>query len=122
MRSTVEDVKMIIDTSLEDPVIEAYMTAAYNFMTDVFVGTTLSETILTEIERWLTAHFIASVRERISKEEGAGGAYIRYAGEYGSNLSGTAYGQTAIMMDTSGALAAASGTKSKTVFYAIPQK
>lgn len=122
MRSTVEDVKKIIGTSLEDTVIEAYMTAAFNFMTDVFANSSLSETILTEIERWLTAHFIASVRERISKEEGAGGAYIKYAGEYGSNLMGTSYGQTAIMMDTSGALAAASAVKKNITFFAIPQK
>lgn len=120
MRTTVEDIKKIIDTSLDDATITAFATTAYNLIEASISNT--SETMLTEIEKWLAAHFIASTRERVSKEEGAGGAYIKYAGEYGSDLRSTSYGQTAIVLDTTGALAILSGSKAKATIYAVTSK
>lgn len=120
MRTTVADIKKIIDTSLDDTTIEAFATTAYNLIEASISNT--SETMLTEIEKWLAAHLIASTRERVSKEEGAGGAYIKYAGEYGSDLSSTSYGQTAMVLDTTGALAVLSGSKAKATIYAVTSK
>ena len=120
-RTTATLVKQIIETDLEDPVVEGYITAASTLVDEVLAGASLSETLLTEIERWLTAHLIASTRERIAKSEEAGGAKIVYAGEWGQGLYSTSFGQTAIAMDTSGELAAMSGGAKRASLRAIKQ-
>lgn len=103
MRTNVTDVKLIIDTQLADPNIEAYIGTASNFVDNALIGTA-SEDSLTIIEKWLTAHLIASTQERMATEEGAGGAYIKYAGVFGQGLKSTSYGQMAISLDMSGVL------------------
>lgn len=104
MRTTAADVKLIIDTALADVTIDAYIGTASDFVDNTLAGTTLSDNTLTIIEKWLTAHLIASTQERVAVEEGAGGAYIKYAGIFGEGLKSTPYGQMAIMLDTSGTL------------------
>lgn len=103
-RTNVADVKNIIDTALTDPIIEAYVNSANVFVTSVLDGKGLSDAVMEEIEKWITAHMIASTRERMGKEEEAGGARIEYLGKYGEGLSSTPYGQMAIQLDTSGTL------------------
>lgn len=117
MRVTADEVKAVIDTSLTDAQIEAYIGSANVMVTDLITG--LSDDVTKEIERWLTAHMIASTRERVAKEEGAGGAYIKYTGEYGRHLNSTQYGQMVIALDTTGAFASA-GMK-RVVIKAIEQ-
>lgn len=105
MRTTPEEVRKIMDeTDLSDNVIEAYVNDANIFVNDTLLDKNLSEPTLTSIEKWLSAHFIVSTRERIAKEEGAGGAYIKYTGVWGEGFSGTPYGQQAMVLDTSGTL------------------
>lgn len=111
LRTTAEDVKIIIDTSLEDTDITGYITAANNLINTALSGTTLGSDILAEIERWLTAHMIASTRERMAKKEGAGGAEIEYTGVYGVGLNSTTYGQMAMQLDTTGELSALGGKR-----------
>jgi hypothetical protein len=120
-RTTVEEVKTVIDTSLTNTVISNYITSANVFVTDQLVGKGLSDEMLKEIERWLTAHMIASTKERQSKEESAGGAAIKYAGFWGTGLNGTSYGQMAVTLDTSRTLAAISDGKQFAWTKAIPQ-
>jgi hypothetical protein len=108
MRTSAADVKLIIDTTLTDPVIEAYIDTANLFVTDTLGTSGLLETTLTNIEKWLSAHLIASTQERFTTEEGAGGAYAKYAGVFGVGLLGTPYGQMACMLDTSKTLSAMS--------------
>ena len=102
VRTTAAKVKEILDTAQTDPAIEAYIAIASQMVDDL--PTSLSEERLTEIERWLTAHFIASTKERMGKTEQVGEAQISYLGEFGKNLESTPYGQTAAMLDTSGTL------------------
>jgi len=101
MRTTVEAVKKIIDTVLSDGIIEAYIGDANIFITNALGDTDLDSATLASIEKWVSAHFIVATRERLAKEEGAGGAYIKYIGEFKYGLSGTMYGQQAILLDTS---------------------
>lgn len=112
--TTVNDVKKIIDTSLDDAIIESYIEAA-STLTCELVGSSaeLSTATKKEIERWLTAHMIAGTRERIGKEEGAGDAYIKYQGVFEGGLKSTSYGQMVITLDTTGAFAAQGGGKLK---------
>jgi len=103
-RVTAEEVKAIIDTSLTDAQVEAYIDIASEIVTNnVTCG--LSDEVLTEIERWLTAHLIAMTRSRTTKSEKVGEASVTYAGVFGTGLNATPYGQTVQMLDTCGALA-----------------
>jgi len=106
------DVRAILDdTALTGNQITVYITSANVFVTDALTGKGLSDDVLKEIERWMTAHMITVTRERMAKEEGAGGAYIKYAGEWGAGLASSSYGQMAINLDTSNTLLALSEGK-----------
>lgn len=108
MRTTAAEVKQIMpDIELTDVLVEAYIKAANTWLNKIMNLSGLGEEILTEIERWVTAHLITVTRERQAKKEGAGGAFIEYAGDFGEGLKSSSFGQTAIMLDTSGRLAAA---------------
>ena len=111
-RTTIDLLKDILDdTELSDSILTSYINGANTFVTGVLSGEGLSTALLTEIERWIAAHMIASTRERMAEKEGAGGAEIKYTGKWGEGLRSTSYGQMAIGLDTSGTLEAMSDGK-----------
>lgn len=110
-RTMASDVKKIIDTDLDDSTVDAYIQGASYTIDDVLGSSNLSPELLTEIERWLTAHLIASTRERQPVEAKAGPASVKYQGVTGSGLNSTFYGQTVKAMDTSGRLASLGGKR-----------
>jgi len=120
LRVTEEEVLEIMDTSLTEDEVTPYITSANAFVT-ALLTTVTDATVLKEVERWVTAHMIASTKERMSKEEEAGGAKIKYAGYWGTGLNGTSYGQMAIALDTSRTLAALANGKQFATTRAIPQ-
>lgn len=121
VRVTVDEVIEILDdTELDDDVILAFIGSANVFVTAQLSAKSLDASVLKEIERWVSAHMITMTRERVGKEAGAGGAYIKYAGEWGKGLNGTSYGQTAVMLDTTGTLEALAQGKGKASMKAIP--
>jgi len=109
-RTDADAVKQILDTSLTDTKIEAFIAGATEEVTEV-VGsdTSLSGDLKTEIERWLTAHMIASTREQQLSEAKAGPASAKFQGKTGLGLDSTMYGQTVKVLDTSGKFAALGG-------------
>ena len=108
MRTTSAEVIKILDnTALSTTIVDAFIGSA-NVMVTQILGTNLSTTVLAEIEKWLTAHLIASTRERQAKKEGAGGAEIEYTGKFAFGLTLTTYGQMVLALDTTGAMAEAS--------------
>lgn len=111
-RTNIEDVKNILDeTTLSDDILTAYVNSANVFVTAALTGKGLGDAVMEEIEKWIAAHMITITRERVAREEGAGGAYIKYAGEWGAGLASTSYGQMAINLDTSNTLQALSEGK-----------
>lgn len=115
-RTTATEVKQILDdSSLLDAIVDAYIIGANALITANLTGSGLSDILMKEIERWLTAHMIACTRERMAAKEGAGGAFIEYTGQYGDSLSSTPYGQMVMTLDTTGAMASLGG-KAATVF------
>ena len=106
-RVTALEVKGIIETTLTDAEVLVYVTSA-NTMVNSVLGEGTTD-ILKEIERWLTAHMIACTKEQQTKEEGAGGAYVKYAQVFGQNLSSTSYGQMVLTLDQSGRMASLGG-------------
>lgn len=120
MRTTAQEVRDVLDnTELIDSQIEAYITSAEVLVTQV-LGTTLDESVLAEIERWLTAHMIASTRERQAKKEEAGTAKIEYNGQFKGGLESTTYGQMVLLLDTTGAMANASKGLQSAYIRAVP--
>jgi hypothetical protein len=111
-RTTATEVKKIIDTSLSDSIVEAYIGDA-NVMVNEVLGTDTTD-LLTSIEKWLTAHLIAMTQERVSIKEEAGTAKITYPDVFGQGLKATPYGQMVLTLDTSGSFAALGG-KSATI-------
>lgn len=106
MRTTVARVRDIMDElDFLDPVVESYIGAANVFVTDRLGTSSLGDTMLEEIERWMTAHMIACTRARMSAEEEAGSAKVKYIGTYTDALNSTPYGQMVISLDSTGAMA-----------------
>ena len=119
-RVNADEVKEIIDTSLSDPVIEAFISAANPTVTELLGSiTSLSAVQLKEIERWFTAHLIACTRERQIDKETTGQAGATYSGQTEMGLDATMYGQQVKVLDTSGIMAQRIGKKLASV-YAIP--
>jgi hypothetical protein len=107
VRVTATEVKEIMDNcTVTDPKVDAFILAANDLINRVFSGvTSLSATSLKEIERWLTAHLIASTVFRQTSDEKLGEAAVKYTGKWGENLASTSYGQMVLMLDTTGKLA-----------------
>jgi hypothetical protein len=103
-RTTSTAVCAIIDTSLGDESIAAFIRTANQMVTAHLGSVGLDGTLLTEIETYLTAHFI-TLRERRVMSESADGVSFTYEGQSGVGLDATGYGQTAQVLDTSGTLA-----------------
>ena len=102
-RTTPTEVKEIYPTDMLDAAVQKYIDVA-NLIVTANVTCGLAAATLEEIERWITAHLIASTQERQTKSERLGEAEVVYSGEYGPGLQSTTYGQTAMMLDTCGGL------------------
>jgi hypothetical protein len=120
VRTTATEVKELIETSLSDTIIERFIVSANRIVSKILGNdTTLDEDDLSDIECWLSAHFVASTRELQAKSEGADGASISYQGQTAMGLDATLYGQQVKILDTTGKLAASLG-KQAVEIYAIP--
>jgi len=117
VRVTAAEVKAIIETDMEDTNVDTYIGSANASIEGWFSGIAVTENMLKEIERWITAHLIAISKERQAREEGAGDAYIKYAGLFYTGLQQTSYGQMAIAIDTTGILKSLAGKN--VTFFAV---
>lgn len=103
-----EAVREVIDTDLGDAEIHRFINAAYYMSRPCSgnLGGCGGNAMLGEIQAQLAAHFIAMSREPQAEQESiAGEASVRYRGKTGMGLQATTYGQNALMLDCSGALA-----------------
>lgn len=102
-RAVAADVKSILNTELTDTEIDAYITTANLVVTAQLGNTTVSATLLTQIEMYLAGHLITTTRERKAEQvSGEGG--VRFEGKTGMRLEATHYGQTAMTLDSTGRL------------------
>jgi len=117
-RVIADELKEIIDTTRADGVLDTFITAANQMVTEHLGSSGLSDDQLKEIERWLAAHLLASTLELQVKSEGTKDANISYQGQTGKGLDFTSYGQMVKMLDTTGTLAQVVGMK-KASIYAV---
>lgn len=107
-RTSLGAVREILDTDLSDASLTAFITAAHLFVNARLTGAGVGEETLTEIERYVAAHF-ACTRDPRAHAERRSDASVDYQNADGSDLglNATDYGRTAVMLDSSGALATA---------------
>lgn len=99
-RVTDTEVKEIIATSLTTT---PFIDTANALINETLLDQGFSEAYLTQIEKYLSAHFV-SLRERQLKGEKLGDASNTYGGEFGKGLRFSQYGQQVLILDTSGTL------------------
>jgi len=89
-----------------DPSIDLtpFITIANALVTEVCDDSSYTEERLELIERWLAAHFYTN-RDPRSVSERAGSVAVTYQSAVTFNLATSHYGQTAMLLDTSGGLA-----------------
>lgn len=107
-RVSAEQVTEIIDTNIADDVILASMIDTANLYVDTnLLDAGLTEPVLSKIELYLAAHFVAITEERgalsLSKLGDATDEWD--TSNLGAGFNATRYGQTALTLDTSGTLA-----------------
>lgn len=105
MLPTAIQVKAIVETSLDDSVVDSVILDASLLAEQCLQG--LSNDRKTAIIKWLAAHLIASTDSSAtlasSKLGDASDTYVRAT--TGEGLKGTTYGQQALSLDPNGCLA-----------------
>lgn len=117
-RVSIEHLKEIIDTQLTDDEITAFIGAAHDLVEELLEGK-LPEARLEQVEKFLTAHFIAVTRERMETQHKVGEVSVTFGQALGAGLQGSTYGQTVLLLDTTKTLATAEKKKQKLVFKAF---
>lgn len=107
IRTNVADVKAIMENcTVADATVTSLITAASAIVDKVFEDDTeMTDTLLTEVERWLTAHMIACSLQRSTSRERLGDAEVSYTGDWGKLLDMTPYGQMVKTLDITGNIA-----------------
>jgi len=106
IRTTEAEIAQVIEI---DATIDMtpFMVVANELVTERCADAGYTDYRLQLIETWLAAHFYAMRDERASSE-GAGGVSVSYLSSIGLGLKMTKQGQTAMLLDTAGGLAALS--------------
>ena len=107
---TVDDVRVIITTSLTDDQVTDQIALAEALASQCPGVSSASTTIQAAIVKYITAHLIAMITGGggVVQSEALGDASKTYAtapAASGNGLNATRYGQQAIMFDTTGCLA-----------------
>ena len=118
---TPDDVQAIMKSCpLTDDQIDPYIKTAHVYLLRVFDGIDASVALLTDIERWFTAHLIASIHDKTTVKEKIGDAEVNYTTKVGEGLKSTPYGEMVLALDTTGAMAKSSMKKAS--IYAVPAR
>ena len=92
-------------TDLSDPQLTAMVNAAGRMYDRRTKGEAVPQDARDDVVTQLAAHLVASGPERQISSAGEGGGNVSFEGETGEGLSGTTYGQVAVTLDPTGALA-----------------
>lgn len=106
-RVTATEVKAIFDTSLSDETVEVHIEIANGIVSTELASSGHSASRLKDIERYLSAHLLSlrdPVTGMVRTEWVASEAKIDFSSDFGQMLRSTHFGQTAIMLDTTGRL------------------
>lgn len=103
-RVNAEQVIEVISTTLSADQVNAFINMAHTLV-DTRLGTRgLNDDLMVQIELLLAAHFVA-LRDPRPQQEKVDEYSVTYQGTTGEGLYATQYGQQALALDVSGALA-----------------
>jgi hypothetical protein len=113
-RTTAVKVREIIDhdTSISMGPFIRVANNIVNWLSSKDTNGELSTQVLEDIETWLAAHFYAH-RDQVYQSKSTGRSSAQFQGKTGMYFESTQYGQTALMMDTTGLLRGLSQQKGK---------
>lgn len=104
--TAVNDVRAVEQDGDIDVILAPFIATANSLVTAICTSSSLSDENLELIERWLSAHFYSlSPEGKMTLSETVGPLTETFFGKIGYALNLTFYGQTAMLLDTSGALA-----------------
>jgi len=106
-RATDAAVRAIIQVAVDITDITPFIDFAHELVEEHCLNSEYTETRLTMIEVWLSAH-VYTVRDPRTTSEGVSGLSESYQGVVGMNLASSIYGQQVMMLDSAGNLAALS--------------
>ena len=90
-----------------DVIVAPFIEVASSLVDEFCTGGSLTNARLELIERWLSAHFLTlQSDQRLALSETVGPITSTYFGKVGFALNLTPYGQQAMLLDTTGGLAA----------------
>jgi len=101
-RVTAEEVKVVFDTQEADATVEAFIGVANRMVTANLSGE-LNDDILTDIELFLSCHFLSCKDPRTSEESDVE-VSAKFTAKYGKGFESTTYGQMALSLDSTGIL------------------
>ena len=109
-RTTATEVNAILSESVATGTVDSFILTANELVTEVLGSdTTITDALKEQIECWLTAHIIVATiqRSKMLKEAGGGPApSVKFSDSFGQQLRSTTYGQTVLMLDSTGKMAA----------------
>lgn len=97
------DLRTIFESTLSDASLDAHIEVAIAIVDDALTGT--AEAKQTMIAKYLAAHVASVQAPRAESEKLSDGYSFKVQGVTGEGLKATFYGQTALALDTTGALA-----------------
>jgi len=106
--ATYSDVQTLMqDTTINSSYITTVLTTVDLILTKIYEDSTctVSNDLLTQLQKYYAAHIIASTTSRVATEEKLGEASVKYAGTYGIGLDSTPYGQMVKLLDPCGLIA-----------------
>lgn len=121
VRVAAADVKKVITTTIADAVVDDTMIAVANLIVDEhLLDAGHSEDMLTKIELYLAAHFVALTEEGggITRAK-MGDASEGYSDVYEAGFKSTRFGQTALALDSSGVLTSLATNKLRAEFRVL---
>jgi len=115
------EVRELIPTSVVDAtIVGSFIDTAHVYVDSNLLDAGHSEAMLTKLELYLAAHFLALTEERGGlKGEKVGDASEFLSDIYDFGLKSTRFGQVALTLDTSGTLAAISTSTLKAEFRVV---
>lgn len=102
-----KDVAELVNTNISPEIIEKYIKTANIVIAETMTSASYSEDLLTEMELYLAAHFLAlrSPELRIQAQEGT-----TYMAKAGVGLQATIWGQQVVVLDKDGLLSGGEGS------------
>lgn len=120
-RVTEDAVKEVIRTTIDSDVVLTNFIDTANLLVDTHLESSgLSDRILTKIELYLAAHFVALTEEQggLTRSK-MGDSDESYANVFDQGFQSTRYGQAALALDSTGILTKVSQTRLRAEFRVV---